>query len=187
MPLDFFCCKLHSYQMKKKKDKFPSQTAERFQIRLPDGLRDRIKTYAEKHGRSMNTEIVRILEREFPEPIYYEQRLSELLTIIKSASCDDDIHEFVKEVEATLNEIDSGRIIGISQKAKKHLHDTLVKLREDEYKNDAIDYQSQFDEEELNLINQGYNPFKIVTNEEVSKMKERQAPRKKSKSDDEKT
>ena len=172
--------------MKTKKDKFPSQTAERFQIRLPDGLRDRIKTYAEKHGRSMNTEIVRILEREFPEPIDHESRLSELLTIIKSASCDDDIYKFIKEIEATIYEIDSGRIIGISQKAKEHLHDALVTLREDEYKNAGSDYQSQLDEEELDLVYQGYDPFKIVTNEEVSEMKKRQASGKKSTSDDEK-
>lgn len=164
-----------------------TNASDKFIIRLPDGMRDRIKTYAEKHGRTMNAEIVRILEREFPEPIYYERRLSELLTIIKSASCDDDIHKFVREVEATLNEIDSGRIIGISQKAKEHLHDALVRLREDEYKNASRDYQSQFDEEELDNIRRGYNPFKIVTNEEISKTKEQQVSRQKSKSDDEKT
>lgn len=41
---------------------------EQFQLRLPPGLRDRIKTYAEAHGRSTNAEIVRRLEREFPDP-----------------------------------------------------------------------------------------------------------------------
>lgn len=50
-------------------DKYPSELAERFQIRLPAGLRDRIKAYAEKNGRSMNTEIVRALEEAFPKPI----------------------------------------------------------------------------------------------------------------------
>lgn len=156
-------------------------------LRIPEELKNRVQYYADKNNRSMNAEIVRILEREFPEPIYYERRLSELLTIIKSASCDDDIHKFVREVEATLNEIDSGRIIGISQKAKEHLHDALVRLREDEYKNASRDYQSQFDEEELDNIRRGYNPFKIVTNEEISKTKEQQVSRQKSKSDDEKT
>ena len=50
-----------------------------FQLRLPDGLRERIKTYAERHGRSMNAEIVRILEREFPEPWRIEDRVNELV------------------------------------------------------------------------------------------------------------
>lgn len=39
-------------------ERFPSQLAERFQIRLPDGLRDQIKADAEANGRSMNSEII---------------------------------------------------------------------------------------------------------------------------------
>ncbi|WP_226576446.1 Arc family DNA-binding protein [Acuticoccus sediminis] len=46
--------------------KYPSLLAERFQIRLPDGLRDRVKAYAERNDRSMNTEIIRVLEAAFP-------------------------------------------------------------------------------------------------------------------------
>lgn len=44
------------------------QPQDKYVLRLPDGLRDRIKAYAERHGRSMNAEIVRVLEREFPAP-----------------------------------------------------------------------------------------------------------------------
>lgn len=47
------------------REKYPSELAERFQVRLPPGLRDRIKADAEKHGRSMNAEIVARLE-DFP-------------------------------------------------------------------------------------------------------------------------
>ena len=43
--------------------KFPSQLAERFQIRMPDGLRDALRSAAERSGRSMNAEIVWRLER----------------------------------------------------------------------------------------------------------------------------
>lgn len=50
------------------RDKYPSEVAERFQIRLPDGLRDRIKEAADRNGRSMNSEIVSVLEREYPAP-----------------------------------------------------------------------------------------------------------------------
>ncbi|MCF7647312.1 Arc family DNA-binding protein [Bacillus subtilis] len=42
--------------------KYPSQLAERFQIRMPDGLRDRIREAAEKNNRSMNAEIIHRLE-----------------------------------------------------------------------------------------------------------------------------
>lgn len=47
--------------------KYPSQTAERFQIRMPDGLRDRIRAAAERNGRSMNTEIIATLELMYPD------------------------------------------------------------------------------------------------------------------------
>lgn len=46
-------------------EKYPSQLAERFQIRMPDGLRDRIRESAEAHSRSMNAEILSRLEAGF--------------------------------------------------------------------------------------------------------------------------
>lgn len=44
-----------------KKTPYPSETQERFIIRLPDGMRDRIAEEAKKNGRSMNAEIVHVL------------------------------------------------------------------------------------------------------------------------------
>lgn len=41
-------------------------TPEQFQLRLPSGLRARIKAHAERHGRSTNAEIIRALEGAFP-------------------------------------------------------------------------------------------------------------------------
>lgn len=42
--------------------KFPSQEMDRFNIRLPAGMRDAIAERAKANGRSMNSEIVQILE-----------------------------------------------------------------------------------------------------------------------------
>lgn len=42
--------------------KNPSQMADRFQIRLPDGWRDIIKREAKKGHRTMNAEIVAAIE-----------------------------------------------------------------------------------------------------------------------------
>lgn len=39
-----------------------------YMLRMPEGLRDRIKSKAEENGRSMNAEIVQVLEREYPAP-----------------------------------------------------------------------------------------------------------------------
>ncbi|HBC7443495.1 TPA: Arc family DNA-binding protein [Morganella morganii] len=41
--------------------KYPSQLQDKFNLRLPDGMKDAIAERAEKNGRSMNSEIVQIL------------------------------------------------------------------------------------------------------------------------------
>lgn len=40
----------------------PSQTQQKFIVRLPDGMRERIRTAAEANNRSMNAEIIHALE-----------------------------------------------------------------------------------------------------------------------------
>ncbi|PTQ72733.1 Arc family DNA-binding protein [Celeribacter persicus] len=40
--------------------------SDQFVVRLPDGMRDRIKAAAETNNRSMNAEIVATLEKEYP-------------------------------------------------------------------------------------------------------------------------
>lgn len=42
--------------------KFPSQEMDRFNVRLPAGMRDAIAERAKRNGRSMNSEIVQILQ-----------------------------------------------------------------------------------------------------------------------------
>jgi hypothetical protein len=49
--------------------------SDQFPLRLPDGLRDRIKQLAEANGRSMNAEIVSTLEEAYPDPEQYRQEL----------------------------------------------------------------------------------------------------------------
>ncbi|WP_333900423.1 Arc family DNA-binding protein [Agrobacterium pusense] len=51
--------------------------SEQVMIRLPDGMRDRIRDSAEKNNRSMNAEIVAVLEEAFPsEPYDFSAELS---------------------------------------------------------------------------------------------------------------
>jgi len=45
--------------------KHPSQTLDRFNVRLPDGLRDAIKEAARANNRSANAELVARLEASF--------------------------------------------------------------------------------------------------------------------------
>lgn len=51
--------------MTRKERRYPSQEQDRFIVRMPDGMRDRIAKAAEENGRSMNSEIVYRLEQSF--------------------------------------------------------------------------------------------------------------------------
>ncbi len=44
-------------------DKFPSQMQDKFTIRFPEGMRDKIAEIAKKNNRSMNSEIILALEK----------------------------------------------------------------------------------------------------------------------------
>jgi plasmid stability protein len=54
------------------------QTQDKFIVRLPDGMRDRIKAAAERNGRSMNAEIVAALDAHFPLPQRPQDVVSEV-------------------------------------------------------------------------------------------------------------
>lgn len=68
----------------------PSDLADKFMLRLPDGMRDQIAAEAEKNGRSMNSEIV--------------QRLSESLASSRSAASPviDQMLRILDQLNSTL-------------------------------------------------------------------------------------
>ncbi len=80
--------------------------SDKFMLRLPDGLRDRIKAFAESRGRSMNAEIVRVLERAFPAPRTHPlDRIShEVSLIVESLMIDAEGQPKDPEDEAKLIE-----------------------------------------------------------------------------------
>lgn len=53
-------------------------TPEKFVIRMPGGLRDRIRQYAEKSGRSMNSEVIYTLEAAYPRIDATEETILEM-------------------------------------------------------------------------------------------------------------
>lgn len=140
------------------KDKFPSELAERFQVRLPPGLRDRIKAYAERHGRSMNTEIVRVLENEFPEPFQIGDRLNELaslMSVLAAGASDTRIDQALASIEETVEGIVSGRVSDVDLETRERVEQLWRAYRErrgeEEY--EAIkDAQPTYDLEEIRAI-----------------------------------
>jgi hypothetical protein len=58
--------------------KSESRDQNKFIVRMPDGLRERIAATAKAEGRSMNAEIVRTLEAYYPPQPTVEQLLESL-------------------------------------------------------------------------------------------------------------
>lgn len=63
--------------------RIPSRGVDQFMVRFPDGLRDRIKRAAEKNGRSMNAEIISVLEEQYPEPASMEETIADIQESIR--------------------------------------------------------------------------------------------------------
>lgn len=53
---------------------------DKFMLRLPDGMRERIKVSADRNGRSMNAEIIAVLYQYFPDDIISEEAAKELVS-----------------------------------------------------------------------------------------------------------
>lgn len=97
----------------------------RLTLRLPLGLRDRIKAYAKRQGRSINGEIVKALEREFPEPWSIEDKIAELLAltrVIKTGVNDSRVDKLAYEFEDTIKGMISGRVKGLDEITIKRVH-----------------------------------------------------------------
>lgn len=67
-----------------KKAPAPSDIADKFMLRMPDGLRDRIAYAAKANNRSMNSEIVTTLEEKYPDN--HARRIREVQAIIETMS-----------------------------------------------------------------------------------------------------
>ncbi|PZU18940.1 MAG: hypothetical protein DI589_22935 [Shinella sp.] len=128
---------------------------DKFMLRLPDGLRARIKAYAEAHGRSMNTEIVRVLEREFPEPWGLESRVTQLLGLTKilgEASADDVVSQLKDAIYETVEGIASGRVQDVDEETREKIRERLM-YWEMEEANDVHNRQTaDMDDSELDAF-----------------------------------
>lgn len=128
---------------------------EQFQLRLPPGLRDRIKAYAERQRRSMNEEIVRVLEREYPDQWPLEERLeqiSELFSVLSAGTADPRVDSYLQELRETIKGMISGRVVGVDPEVRnaiRHLWEHYEYL-ESERRTDEV--SNEYDEEELRSL-----------------------------------
>lgn len=110
--------------------KYPSDKQDQFMLRLPNGLRDRIKAKADEHKRSMNAEIVHVLEQKYPEPWDLQTRLIGLLglmEIMKKGLVDKAVDEVTDDIYQTLHAVANGRIKGVAADVRDQIRDLLQK------------------------------------------------------------
>ena len=80
--------------------------SDKVNIRMPDGLRNRVKAAAALHGRSLNNEIVVALLNRYPEMPSDMKAVVDLIAYIRAA--DDDLEQLTRaaEVESRLRMAD---------------------------------------------------------------------------------
>lgn len=143
--------------------------SDQFQLRLPPGLRERIKAYADRHGRSMNTEIVRILEREFPEPWSIGQRLGQLIEmtrVLKDGLSNEHADALNAAMRETIEAIVYKRISGVDDSAREELAELWNQFEEEEAR--AIVRAQNLDDEEIESLVRSGRPVKFGAKSETN-------------------
>lgn len=85
----------------------PGQGAESFNVRLPAGMRDRIKIAADLNARSMNAEIVATLEERYPATSVDVRAVDSLLHYIANAATPGQTLDRIGEVNAKFEAVGS--------------------------------------------------------------------------------
>lgn len=117
-------------------------------LRLPDGMRERIKAKADRAGMSMNEAVVWCLEQYFPAPVTIEDKLkdlADLVAILKASGPDyqriDDIYNDLRE---TLDGVAEKKIKApesFGQMVWERLHDLDLARLEDERDRNASPFE----------------------------------------------
>lgn len=95
--------------------KTPLQPQDKYVLRFPDGLRERIKAAAKENGRSMNAEIIATLTDAYPQPLSVSDLIKETKRIVasirktRSAASLVELHNVLAEAEHELTAIDRTR------------------------------------------------------------------------------
>lgn len=86
--------------------KTPNDELDKFLLRMPDGLRARIKLAADANGRSMNAEIVSALEEAYPfGPFDFGKFLEEKIVPIANAKTADERASLIEVANAFLKDV----------------------------------------------------------------------------------
>lgn len=83
--------------------KYPSQLQDKFNLRLPDGMRDAIAERAKTNGRSMNSEIVQILQEalDMDSAVANAREFSTHEEAMKGVQTQDEKDAFISNLSKT--------------------------------------------------------------------------------------
>ena len=129
-----------------------AQPQDKYVLRLPDGLRDRIKAYAERRATSINSEIVRVLEREFPVQWPFDERLKQLgeaMSVLSAGKDDPRVMNLVEAFKETVAGIVSGRVTGVPVETREAVKSVWEEYQEREAQHEIESFQPEYDEEEM--------------------------------------
>lgn len=103
---------------------------DQFIVRLPEGMRERIKLKADRAGMSMNEAIVWCLEQYFPAPRTLDQRLADIADLVAvmkaSGPNSEQIENLYSELRETLDGVAKNEIeapLEFAQMVWERLHD----------------------------------------------------------------
>lgn len=93
-------CNRYAFRMT---DQSPSRSLDKIIIRLPDGLKERIRLVAEKNDRSVNAELLTLLERTYPPEAIVDEYIRDIADLVRMAPIDDQARfwrSIIEKIEA---------------------------------------------------------------------------------------
>lgn len=142
-----------------------SRGDDQYMLRLPGGLRDRIKAYSERQGTSINSEIVRVLQREWPEQWPFAERLqylSECMSVLAAGRTDPRVDDLVRAFKETVEGVVSGRVTGVDNETREAVQKMWETFSERMSEEERGSETTDFDEEEARTIELIGRPEKYV-------------------------
>jgi hypothetical protein len=80
--------------------KYPSEEKDKFMVRFPNGLRDKIAEVALQHGRSSNSEIIMRLEASFQPSMSLESDIAKVLEDFINAKVAERLREIANRISS---------------------------------------------------------------------------------------
>ncbi|WP_299939458.1 Arc family DNA-binding protein [uncultured Nitratireductor sp.] len=128
--------------------KSAAKDQDKFVVRLPDGMRDRIKAKADRAGMSMNEAIVWCLDQYFPAPTTIDEKLNELadmVSILKGDNTYEGVDRLVAAVQDTIGDVYSGAL-KTPPEFNKLVSERFERWQEEEQANLRERHENPFDD-----------------------------------------